>query len=325
MFFDPLSDLFLQIENTGGFVNSHAHLDRAYTVQKWDMEQQVNNHLFEKWKAVDMFKANACMDIYEHNITTALKMQKKMGTNAVLSFIDIDEIAGYRAIEAAQKAKQWAKENEMEFRIACQTLKGILKPSSLRMVERAIGEGWLDVLGSLPRCENVGLHLDRMMELARASGLRLHVHVDQLNSPLEKETEMLAKKVMQYGLEGRVTAVHSISLAAHKKAYRQEVYRMAKDAGLSFISCPTAWIDARRNEMMMVSHNAITPAEEMIAHGLVVAIGSDNIHDIYKPFSNGCMKTELRFFLEALHFYDIKELVKVATINGRIVMGLEDR
>ena len=31
-----------------------------------------------------------------------------------------------------------------------------------------------------------------------------------------------------------------------------------------------------------------------IAHDLVVAIGSDNIHDVYKPFSTGDMKTEIK-------------------------------
>ena len=97
---------------------------------------------------------------------------------------------------------------------------------------------------------------------------------------------------------------------------------MSLDADLSFVSCPTAWIDHRRSEKLSVTHNAITPIDEMVPLGLTVAIGSDNICDIYKPFSDGNMVTELRFLLEATHFYNIEDLVDIATTNGRKVIGL---
>ena len=61
----------------------------------------------------------------------------------------------------------------------------------------------------------------------------------------------------------------------------------------------------------------------MIPRGIPVAIGSDNISDVYKPFSNGDMMVELRFLLEATHFYDVEKLVEIATTNGRYVMGLD--
>jgi len=62
----------------------------------------------------------------------------------------------------------------------------------------------------------------------------------------------------------------------------------------------------------------------MLEHDLVVAIGSDNIQDVYKPFSDGNMYTEVKFLLESLHLYDIEALVRIATKNGRLVIGMED-
>ena len=180
-----------------------------------------------------------------------------------------------------------------------------------------------DVIGGLPRKDEgrEAEHIDILMQTAKRNNQRLHVHVDQLNSPMEKETELLARKTIEHGLEGRVTAVHSISLAAHPKKYREEVYKMSLDAGLSFVSCPTAWIDHRRNEDLTVTHNAITPIDEMVPRGITVAIGSDNICDVYKPFSDGDMMTELRFLLEATHFYDIESLAKIASENGRAIIS----
>ena len=185
---------------------------------------------------------------------------------------------------------------------------------------------YIDVIGGLPRADQgyEQAHLDEILFLGREYGKRVHVHVDQLNDPLEKETELLARRTIDWGMEGRVTAVHGISIAAHRKEYRQRVYGLARDANLSFITCPTAWIDSRRNEWETPTHNSITPVEEMLKYGLTVAIGSDNIHDVYKPFSDGNMMTELKFLLECLHLYDIDALADIATKNGRLVIGMED-
>ena len=72
---------------------------------------------------------------------------------------------------------------------------------------------------------------------------------------------------------------------------------------------------------LSVGHNAITPVEELVENGLLVALGTDNINDIYKPYCNGDMMTELRVMLEATHFYDMDELVKIATINGKKIIS----
>jgi cytosine/creatinine deaminase len=314
--------LKMLIERNGGFVNAHAHFDRAYTAQTSDFElDNVNAHLFEKWELVDKFKSKATEERYYNHISEAIYNQIKMGVTAGLTFIDCDPVSEDRALNAALRAKEdWR--NQFKLKIACQTLHGICGPDARKWFYDNAHK--FDIIGGLPKRDEgkEAIHLDILMKEAKANGQRVHVHVDQLNSPEEKETELLARKTMEHGMEGKVTAIHSISLAANPKDYRNEVYKMCLDAGLSFVSCPTAWIDHRRSEVLSVTHNAITPVDEMIPLGITVAIGSDNICDVYKPFSDGNMMTELRFLLEATHFYDIDKLVEIATTNGRKVMGL---
>ena len=128
-------------------------------------------------------------------------------------------------------------------------------------------------------------------------------------------------KTIQHGLEGKVTAVHSISLACHNKQYRQKVYQMSKDAGLSFISCPSAWIDSPRQDVNTNSQLS-DACRELLEHDLCVAIGSDNIHDVYKPYADGDMMFELRLLLESFKLYDDDLLIKIAVDNGKQVMVL---
>ena len=324
--FNPNLKLIQKIKQKGGFINAHAHFDRAYTVTEQNMEKVVNYHLFDKWEFVDKFKKNAEVSIYIENMMTAVNQQIRMGVVGALTFVDIDTVCGFKAIEAAQIVKREAKAKGFDLRICSQALKGVMKPEENQLLRRALELDYLDVIGGLPRADRdyEQAHLDEILFLGKEYGKRVHVHVDQLNDSLEKETEMLALRTMHWGMEGRVTAVHGISIAAHPKEYRERVYGLAKDADLSFITCPTAWIDSRRSEWPTPTHNSITPVEEMLKHGLTVAIGSDNIHDVYKPFSDGNMYTEVRFLLECLHLYDIDALVDIATKNGRLVIGMED-
>ena len=322
---NPLNDLSAKIEGQGGFVNAHAHFDRAYSVSSGDFEKsQVNSHLFEKWKLVDQFKRTASEELYFNHITAALRHMSQQNVQASLSFIDCDPVCEMRAINAALRAKKYAaQELKMKFLLACQTLKGVLNPEARVWFERSLE--FVDIIGGLPGADagKEAEHLDVLFSAAKQTNKRVHVHVDQLNSAEENETELLCKKIIQWGLEGKVTAVHGISIAAHTKNKRENIYSMCVDADLSFVACPTAWIDSRRTEVLSPTHNSVTPIDEMLACGITVALGSDNICDIYKPFADGDMLTELRVLLEANHYYEVDKLVEIATHNGLKVLGLK--
>ena len=324
--YNPNEKLKDIIKQKGGFINAHAHFDRAFTVTEDNMEKVVNYHLFDKWEFVDRFKKSAQVSDYLKNFEMAIISQMHYGVVGALTFVDVDSICGYKALEAAQLAKTSAEQRGFTLKICSQALKGVIRPSENRLLRDALEQDKLDAIGGLPRVDEPyqQAHLDEILYLGKTYNKRVHVHVDQLNCNLEKETELLARRVMHAGMEGNVTAVHGISIACHEKDYRRDVYKMSADAGLSFVSCPTAWIDSRRKETLTPTHNAVTPVEEMLEYGLTVAIGSDNIHDVYKPYSTGDMSTELKFLLEALHMYNPSTLSEIATKNGRLVIGMEE-
>jgi cytosine/adenosine deaminase-related metal-dependent hydrolase len=323
--FNPNEKLKEIIKQKGGFINAHAHFDRAFTVTEDNMEKVVNYHLFDKWDFVDKFKRSANVADYLRNFERAILSQMHYGVVGALTFVDVDSMVDYKALEAAQIAKKTAATRGFTLKICSQALKGVIKPSENDLLRDALERDQLDAIGGLPRADQPyqQAHLDEILYLGKRYNKKVHVHVDQLNCDLEKETELLCRRIMHAGMEGEVTAVHGISIACHNKDYRRDIYKMSADAGLSFISCPTAWIDSRRRESMTPTHNAITPVEEMLEYGLTVAIGSDNIHDVYKPYSTGDMGTELKFLLEALHLYDMSALSEIATTNGRLVIGME--
>ena len=308
----------LETKLQSGFINCHAHIDRAGTACLVD-PCLTKKHLKEKWKLVNETKASLTTEDYYLNILSACLTQKKFNTKTIISFIDLDSVTGNRAIQGALLARQELKKIGVSLHIGNQTVGGFTKENT-KLFEDNLEH--LDFLGGLPKSDiDPERHLDTLFSVAKSTGKKVHVHVDQLNIVEERETEWLAQKTIEHGLEGKVVAVHCISLACHPKMYRNYVYNLSKDAGLQFVSCPSAWIDHQRTETLSPTHNSLTPIDEMLEWGLTVGIGTDNIEDIYKPFCNGDMMFEVRLALEAFKIYDIDKLVDIAYNNGLKILS----
>jgi len=314
-------DILAKITQKGGFVNTHAHLDRAYTITPETLHL-ANASLKEKWFLVDTIKRESTVPQIYDRMAFGIEVMLNQGVQAIGSFIDVDDVVGDKCIKAAQLVRDEFK-SDIKIKYINQALKGVIDPDAKKWFD--IGAQFVDIIGGLP-AKDKGLeneHIDILMETAKSLGKPVHVHVDQFNTPQEKETENLVKKTIQHNMQGKVTAIHSISLGAHPVEYRQEIYGMMKEAGVILIACPTAWIDSRRSEELAPIHNSIAPIEELIPAGITVGIGTDNIADILKPFTFGNMWIELRFLLESCHYYNIDELVNISTVNGLKVLGIE--
>lgn len=316
-----LKKIFIEkIKKKGGWVNAHSHLDRAYTLTDENFQFSYFP-LKKKWYLVDKMKRLATEEDIYIRMEKAIEYFLTQGTQALCTFIDVDEVIEDKALNAAKKLKN-NYETSIKICFANQVLKGILNKKSKYWFDKSID--FIDIIGGLPAKDfgKENEHIDFLLKTAKEKDKIVHVHVDQFNTNKEKETEILARKTIEHGMQGKVAAIHSISLAAHKKDYRYSIYQLMKKANLMVISCPIAWIDHKRRETLTPSHNSITPVDEMIPEGIIVAFGTDNICDIYKPFSDGNLWIELRVLLESCHYYNIDHLVQIATINGLKVLGL---
>ncbi len=188
-----------------------------------------------------------------------------------------------------------------------------------------IGADFVDIIGGLLKADQgkEEEHLDILLSTAKKKKKMLHVHIDELNIPEERETELLARKTIEYKMQGKVVGIHGISINARPKLEREKIYDIAQKAGMMFVACPASWLNERRSESLAPIHNPITPVDEMLPYEIPIGIGTDNIADIWMPFNNADMWLDLRVLLEAARIYDINTLVKIATSNGRKVLGIE--
>lgn len=322
-YWDIQAELLERIQANGGWVNCHAHIDRAYTITKenFTLSQQPRS---EKWALNSELRKSSTVDQIYDRMAMAIERMLSQGVTALGSFIDVDGDVKDKAIQASQRIKDsYGKQLQLKF--LNQSSYGLFNEEKESRHWFEIGADYVDIIGGLLKADagREEEHLDILLSTAKRLGKMVHVHVDELNLPEEHETQLLAEKTIEHGMEGKVVGIHGISINARPQHEREALYELIAKAKLQFISCPLSWLNERRSESLSPIHNPITPVDELLEYNIPVGIGTDNIADIWMPLNNADLWLDLRVLLEAARIYDLDTLVQIATQNGRTILGLQ--
>ncbi len=319
--FDPKQIILDKIKANGGWVNCHAHIDRAFTIAE-KLYKLVNKLRHEKWILnADLRKTSTVPQIYDR-MARSLELMITQGVSAIGSFIDVDPHMKDKAIKASQKIRERYK-SQIIIKFINHSSYGILTKETRQWFE--VGADFADIIGGMVKAnaDRKNEYLDIILQTAKVKKKMTHIHVDEENVLSEKETELLAKKTMEHKMQGKVVGIHGISINTHSKKYRQDLYKLMKKAGVMMIACPISWLNSRRSEQLTPTHNPTTPVDELIPAGITVGIGTDNIADLFMPYNDGDIWNDLRVLMEMNRLYDIDTLVKIATVNGRKILGID--
>jgi cytosine/adenosine deaminase-related metal-dependent hydrolase len=310
------------IRKQGGWVNAHAHIDRAYTITRENLALSEKLRS-EKWTLNDELRRTSTIDDIYDRMVRAVERMLEQGVTALGSFIDVDCNVRDKAIKAATRLRE-RYSGDITLKFLNQSSNGLFNTKKEAREWFEVGAEFVDIIGGLLKADagRESEHLDILLSTAKRLNKMVHVHVDELNDPAEHETELLAKKTIAHGMQGKVVGIHGISINARPLAKRQEIYTLLRDARMMFIACPVSWLNERRSEVLAPIHNPITPLDEMLSYDVKVGIGTDNIADIWMPWSNADMWLDLRVLIEAARLYDLEELTKIATTHGRAILGI---
>ena len=312
---DLKTQMLESIKQSGGFVNCHAHFDKAYYITKERLAEGMVD-MEKKWRMSDDIKRAATEEEIKERIRRALDTLVEQGCKLTCTFIDAYDAVGHKAIDAVNAVKEEYKDKIKVVTIT-QPLGGLVDPAARALYEEITAKA--DVAGGLPSKDrpNDVAHLDALFEIAKKLNKPTHVHIDQENNPNERDTEKLIAVVRRHGYEGRTVAIHAISVSAQPKEYRAKIYKELAELRIAVIVCPTAALSMRQLDQFNVPvHNSIANMPEMLEAGVLVGLGVDNISDFYEPFVDGDMWTELRMLQEACRYYNFDDLVKIASTNG---------
>ena len=307
---DMRKEFFQLVANNGGLACYHAHFDKAYLISMENLKlSQVD--MQKKWELYKYLKENYTHEDLIERIGRCVEKMKQQGVTHCRTHIDADSTVKLLPINAALEVRERYK-NEITMEIAVQPLQGVQDPESREYFIQACEKA--DLIGGLPSRDRPTpeKHLDFILGLARELGKRVDVHIDQENNPDENETELLALKTIEHGLEGRVTGIHAISLASKTEREQERILKLLRDAGISIIICPSAAISMKPLTKVAPLHNSIAPLTKLLQYQIPVYLGVDNIHDLFMPLVDGDMWFESRLMMEACRYYNLDRVAAIA-------------
>ena len=326
------------VQKHGGYVNGHAHLDRACTLDSHYLEhygltslQATSASLRVKQSLTgELHKGEAysAQDLARRISSVLDEASSSMGMREIISFIDATPDIGLRAMDTAANLREKYR-STISLKIAAHPIFGFKpEPDGRELRWELFQKACViaDIIGGLPerddRTDSIGFdeHIIRILNLGKELHKPVHVHVDQDNDPRQRHTLDLIEAVRWIGspeipeVHGpTVWAVHVISPSAYPEDKFRQVLEGLKSQNIGVIVCPRAGISMRQNRALYApTHNSIARVLEMAYFDIPVLLGTDNIADMFVPTSAGSMLWEISRMADDLRFYIPEVLAKLA-------------
>jgi cytosine/adenosine deaminase-related metal-dependent hydrolase len=333
-FFEELS---ARIAALGGMDNAHLHLDRAGTLdatrkilsdRERGRESQLS--LSAKHSLIPAIHASPCYDRPAMAIraNAFLDRMVESGTTRAATVVDTtcDRI-GMSGLDLFRQLKR-ERAGTLDLDVGAYSPLGFRDDEPDRWDILEAGAEIADFIGLLPERddrqrypEHIGFEecCRRGLRLAAGLGKPIHIHVDQMNHPSENLSERMVEVFrrmvlpVNHGAEPWVWLVHVISPSTYEERRFNALVESLVELNFGVICCPSAALSMRQYRTTTTpTGNSIARVLEMLAAGVHVRVGSDNICDITSPAGTPDLLHEIYVLCNAVRYYDLDLLAKLA-------------
>ena len=309
-------------------VEPHIHLDAALTAGEphWNL----SGTLFEGIEHWTERKALVTRDDTKSRAHRTIRMLAAHGIQHVRTHVDVTE-PGLGTLQAMLEVRDEAGAL-VDLQIVAFPQEGIESFANGRaLMTEAVAMG-ADVVGGIPHFENTreqgvsSLHF--LMDLAERHDRLVDVHCDETDDPQSRFLEVLAEITRVKGLGPRVTASHTTAMGSYDNAYCSKLFRVLKQAALSFVSCPTESIHLQGRFDTYPKRRGLTRVKELNEAGINVCFAQDSMSDPWYPVGNGNLMNILDAGIHIAQMMSIEEIsnsLDLITVNGARTLNILDQ
>ena len=268
-------------------VEPHAHLDKAF------LAGLIINPTGDLMGAITAMEANRHLLDVETTIERAERAARLMASNgyrAVRSHADTTTEHGLRSIEAlVEVRRRVADVIDVEIVALCGwPVCGPEGADQRQLLRDAMATG-ADLVGGCPHLEfeaGTAAATEFLLQTAVDHGVGVDLHTDETLDPSVLGLVELADMVLA-GFPHSVTASHCVSLGMQPTQRQHEIAALVAEAGINIVALPhtNLFLQGRGHEPMP---RGLTAVAALLAAGVNVAAGADNLQDPFNPVGRAC-------------------------------------
>jgi len=269
----------IHVEDAGGllvlpsFIEKHVHLDKTLMGDVWRACTPTSGVIerFENEKSVLPTIATSTTKRAE----SLLEILLASGSTHVRTHVDIYPEIGLKNLEQVKTALE-NYSNRLSSEVVAFAQHGLLRSNATSYVREALRNG-AGIVGSVDPAvvdQNIEASLNQLFDLAVEANADIDLH---LHDPGHLGTFTM-KRVVDYtkqaGWEGRVAISHAFGIGDVSKEEAYELANSLSDAGITIVTS-------------VPINRQMPPVDLLNERGVEVAVGNDNIFDVWSPLGNG--------------------------------------
>ena len=268
---------------TGGFIETHIHLDKSCILDRCRSERgDLAEAIEEVAKAKAAFTPE---DVYERGKRTLEKCILN-GTTHMRTQLEVDPGIGLRGLEGIRPLideYKWA----IDIEICIFPQEGLLNnPGTDELMVAALRQGGR-VVGAAPYTDtNPSGQIDRVFELAREFDIDIDMHLDFGPDPSALDLDYVCELTERFRYGGRVTIGHVTKLSAVPPARLREVGKKMAGVGVALTVLPSTDLFLMGRHMDHAVMRGVTPVHVLLKEGVMCSLSTNNVLNPFTPFGD---------------------------------------
>ncbi|MFI0367964.1 cytosine deaminase [Actinomadura sp. 1N219] len=310
------------------FVEPHVHLDTALTAgePRWNASGSL-------WEGIAVWSERKAALTRDDVVSRASEVLRWYAANGVLhvrSHVDVTD-PGLVALDAMLAVRDQVAD-VIGLQLVAFPQEGICSfDHGAELLEEAARRG-VDAIGAIPHYEDTredGVRsLEIAFDIAQRHGLALDAHCDEIDDDQSRFVEVLAALARRGGLRERATASHTTAMGSYSGAYSGKLQRIVASSGTNLVCNPLANLSLQGRHDGYPKRRGLTQVKEMLAAGVNVAFGHDDVMDPFFPLGTAFPLQVALVGVAAAQLTapaEIDEAFAMVTGRAARVLGLGDR
>ena len=269
------------------YVEPHLHLDATLTAG--EPRHNASGTLWEGIAVWSERKPGVTREDVLARAEQVLRWQAAQGVLFVRSHCDVTD-PSLTALDALLELRERVRD-VVGLQVVAFPQEGIVSfPRGAELLEEAVRRG-ADVVGAIPHYEDTredGVRsLEIAVDIAERHGARVDAHCDEIDDEQSRFVEVLATLALRTGLRDRVTASHTTAMGSYNGAYAYKLQRLLVRSGIHLVSNPMVNLALQGRFDDYPKRRGMTRVKELLAAGVNVAFGSDDVMDPWFPLGTG--------------------------------------